>query len=86
MPGYGSDGFFGAMWGMPVMGLLGMLLILIVVVWVIVTVARAGWGRQEQLPLDKPIRDPALDMLRERYAQGEIDRETFERMRRDLEH
>lgn len=30
-------------------------------------------------------RDTALEILRARYARGEIDKETFERMRRDLE-
>ena len=29
-------------------------------------------------------RDRALEVLRERYARGEIDKETFERMKRDL--
>jgi putative membrane protein len=28
--------------------------------------------------------DAALEVLRERYARGEIDRETYERMRDDL--
>lgn len=28
--------------------------------------------------------DRALKLLRERYARGEIDQETFERMKRDL--
>ncbi len=27
----------------------------------------------------------ALDILKERYARGELDRETYEQMRRDLE-
>jgi len=29
--------------------------------------------------------DRALEVLRERYARGEIDKETYERMKRDLE-
>jgi putative membrane protein len=31
-----------------------------------------------------PVRDSALEILRERYARGEISREEFETRRRDL--
>ena len=31
-----------------------------------------------------PRRDRSLDILRERYARGEITKEDFERMKRDL--
>jgi putative membrane protein len=33
-----------------------------------------------------PRRDEALEILRQRYARGEIDRQEFEARRRDLEH
>ena len=32
-----------------------------------------------------PSRDRAIDILRERYARGELDAESFERMRRELD-
>ncbi len=66
------------------MGFLVMLAVFAAVVWVIVALVRSASGRDT----DKTAgtrHDPALDALRERYARGEIDRDTFERMRRDLE-
>jgi len=69
------------MWG--VSGVVTMLLML--VFWAaLITAVVLGvrWllrqGRGE-------VRDPALDILRQRYARGEIDREEFEARRRDLE-
>lgn len=65
----------GGMWAMMVLAGLFWLLVLgaaVVGVWWLV---RRG----------RPVpRDPALDALRERYAQGEITREEFETRRRDL--
>ena len=59
---------------------LGWILILIAivaVVWVLMRAAPAGgtWTRERS----------ALDILKERYARGEIDREEFEQKKRDLE-
>lgn len=34
---------------------------------------------------DEKSSDRALNLLKERYARGELDRETYEKMRRDLE-
>ena len=35
---------------------------------------------------DRSAHDPARDALRERYARGEIDRDTYLRMLDDLDH
>jgi putative membrane protein len=63
-------------------GLIWVLLIVLVVAYL------AGW-RPENLNLSGPRewRDEksAQEILRERYARGEIDKEEFERMRADLE-
>ncbi|MDA3919717.1 MAG: SHOCT domain-containing protein [Salinisphaera sp.] len=70
---------------MPIVGFLIMLAILAIVVWVVVSVARAASGRRKtdhSSPM--PRQDRALELLRERYARGEIDRETYERMRTEL--
>ncbi|OBS09718.1 hypothetical protein Thpro_022046 [Acidihalobacter prosperus] len=61
-----------------------MLAVLAAVVWVVVAVGRSAWKGREAPPT-LPRHDSALEALRERYARGEIDRETFDRMRRDIE-
>ncbi len=75
------------MWGCPfcggfgyggfgfVFGMLGFAL----VAWLVYALVRALAGSGTS-----PAGDRALEMLKERYARGEIDRETFERMKRDL--
>ena len=68
------------MWGMGgVMGL-GWILILVVivaVVWLLVRGPLGGGAASD--------RRSALDILKERYARGEIGREEFEQKKRDLE-
>jgi putative membrane protein len=61
----------------------GMLWMLLVLVGVILLVV---WGvRQMGGSVAGPGRSRALEILEERYARGEIDREDFEARRRDLE-
>jgi putative membrane protein len=66
----GDSGRSGVFW----------ILLIIVIVAVIVTLARPG-GR---LPFGGQQGQTALDILKERYARGEIDREEYEQKRRDL--
>ena len=71
------------MWGMWGAWGIGMLLVMLTF-WVLVIVALVagirwlvGQGRQ-------PGRDHALDILRERYAKGEVSKEEFDAKKRDL--
>lgn len=53
------------------------LVLLALLIWLAVRIATTGVGQIQP-------RDP-LDIARERYARGEIDRDDFERIRRDLD-
>lgn len=48
-----------------------------VVIWVMVRVSERGNRNQE-------AEESAIEILRRRYARGEIDKEQFDQMRRDL--
>lgn len=72
MSGYGG-GWMG--YGFLPMGLIWLLLLVAAVVLVVWLVGRAGGGGQG---------DGALEILRQRYARGELDREEFERMKEEL--
>lgn len=54
------------------------ILVIIGVVWLVKLMMGGGEG-------DSPPPRSALEILKERYARGEIDREEFEQKRRDLE-
>ena len=72
-------GYYGA-WGW--LGPLMMLLFWILVIGGVVLILRAWWPR---LAGPRPGDESALEILRKRYARGEISREEFDEMRRDLE-
>jgi putative membrane protein len=75
MGGYGD--FAGMGFGMLGMALVWLLVtggIVVLVLWAVGGLADALPGRGRS----------ALDVLAERYAKGEIDRDEFERKRRDL--
>jgi len=61
------------------------------IVIMIVLVFRAAYeeyknNKKENLDTEYEKTDPALDILRERYAEGEITKEEFENMKKDLEN
>ncbi len=78
-PGWMMDG-----WGLGygLFGWLMMLLFWILIVVGIVLVVR--WFISEGKPKGLGTEETALDIAKKRYARGEIDKEQFETMKRDL--
>ena len=63
-------------WGMMIFWIMVVIGIIFLVRWLV------GQGRKgREVP---PREESALDILEKRYAKGEIDREEFERKKRDL--
>ena len=58
--------------------------ILWVIFWVVfgIVMSRIGWGRHRHW--DRHADKSALDILKERYAKGEINKQEFEEKKRDI--
>ena len=63
-------------WGMGFGWLIGLVIIILIVAFIIRTTQNRKKIEGSQTP---------FDILKERYARGEIDKEEFEAMKRDLE-
>ena len=74
--GPGMHGFLGMGW----LGLFFWAFLLALVVALI----RWFWRTSGAIPRQKKQEDRALEILRERYARGEINKEEFESMKNDL--
>ena len=71
--------------GMMVWGILSFLFGLLVLFLFILAAAygvKCVWGRP---PAGTAEQESALDLLKKRYAKGEISREEFERIKKDIE-
>lgn len=77
MMGYGWSGSGGGLWMLG--GLLLMIGVIIVVVWAVMTVTRSG--RTES---GHPSRPTPTEILRERFARGEITEQEFEQAKKVL--
>ncbi|MCZ7559808.1 MAG: SHOCT domain-containing protein [Burkholderiaceae bacterium] len=80
---YGTDGW-GWTWGIGMVhGLLWWVFVILGIVLLLRLLAR-GTGSGAAAPPPAPP-ETALDILKKRYARGEIDRAEFEEKRRDLQ-
>jgi putative membrane protein len=74
----------GAGWGFGVFGMVFMLVFWVLIIVGIVLVVR--WLVEQGRPasVSGPGGESALDILKKRYARGEIGKEEFERMKQEL--
>ena len=90
MMGYGPDwGMMGGWSGGAGWGPFGMIIWLLVlaaliagIFWLVRSASHAGSGGSAQLHL--PRRSSGLDVLEERYARGEINRDEYLQKKRDI--
>jgi putative membrane protein len=73
--------FHNFLWGGLLFGWFFKMLIIAVVIWLIVhSLNRNHDNKDIHFPFES-----ALDILKKRYAKGEISKDQFEQMRKDLE-
>lgn len=75
------DGMGGFMF--PGLGLILIIILVIVIVWLLLGQRTPG-GRTHSRESEPPATETPLEILRRRYANGEITREEFESMKEDL--
>lgn len=81
----GKDGCFMGGWGgMMGVGMLAWLVILVVIVVAVYLVVRLVQGPTPQGPSRETHKETPVDILKRRYARGEITKDEFDRMKRDL--
>ena len=71
------DGIGGHGWGMGWWWIIG-IIIVIAVVWVVIK------SMNQKTVSSQSTEKSALDVLKERYAKGEIDKQEFEERKKDL--
>ena len=76
---WGYMGNYNGGWGWMGFGMIGMALFWIFLIIGIIALVKGTWGSGASAQ-----EKAALDILKERYARGEIEKEEFEQKKRDL--
>jgi len=72
--------------GMMAWGLFSFLLgLLLIFLLILAGVAGVKWIWGQRIPFVRENGESALDILKKRYAKGEINQEEFDRIKRDIE-
>jgi putative membrane protein len=71
---------------MPMMGYGMAFSMLLVPLLVLVLLVAIAFGRRERYGMRMSDRSNALEIIRERYAKGEITKEQYEQLKKDLEY
>lgn len=71
-------------WGWGVLWISMMTLFWLLVLVALASVVRWLWRSGSMVGATRPQEESALDILKRRYARGEIEREEFEAKKRDL--
>ena len=72
--------------GMMVWGVFSFLLgLLLIFLFVVIVVAALKWLWGQERPFVIGGKESALDVVKKRYARGEIGKEEFERLKKDIE-
>lgn len=75
-------GNYNGGWGWMGFGMIGMSLFWILLIVAIVALVNGAW--RSGTSAERPQEKTALDILKERYARGEIEKEEFEQKKHDL--
>ena len=72
--------------GMMAWGLFSFLLgLLLIFLLILAAMAGVKWIWGQRIPFVRENGESALDLLKKRYAKGEINQEEFDRIKRDIE-
>lgn len=88
MMGYYGWGHISPMWGMAGFGIIFNILFALAIAFVVIALIRLfvhggmrKWNNEEKEMLEN---GNALNILKERYAKGEIDKKEFESIKKDI--